>query len=286
MNRRLIVAALAFGVWVSLQGCSGLIASQTGKMADSLSSAIYNSDDIESVGQAIPTFLVLIDGMIESSPDNADLLVTGAQLNDAYAGVFVEDAQRAQKLSSKSMDYAWRAMCAHDKAYCDWPELGHEEFKVAVAGLDAKDLPYAYTLGVSWLNWIRNNSDDWNALAQLARPEQVLNQVLVLDDEYENGMAHLYVGALATLLPPALGGKPEEGRRHFERAIEISQERNMMAKVVFAEQYARLVFDRELHHQLLTEVVDGDPDIEGYVLLNTVAQQEAHRLLADEAEYF
>ena len=73
---------------------------------------------------------------------------------------------------------------------------------------------------------------------------------------------------------------------HFERAIEISNGHNMMAKVVYASQYARMMFDQELHHRLLTEVIDGDPNMPGYVLINTVAQQEAAVLLADEAEYF
>ena len=32
-----------------------------------------------------------------------------------------------------------------------------------------------------------------------------------------------------------------------------------MAKVIYAEQYAKLVFDKELHDRLLTEVVNADP---------------------------
>ena len=99
---------LLVALLISLQGCSSLISSQTSKMADDLSSAIYNNNDIESVGQALPTFLLLIDGMIESSPESEDLLKTGAQLNDAYAGVFVAEADRRSKLSAKSLDYAWR----------------------------------------------------------------------------------------------------------------------------------------------------------------------------------
>ncbi len=277
---------LLVALLISLQGCSSLISSQTSKMADDLSSAIYNNNDIESVGQALPTFLVLIDGMIESSPESEDLLKTGAQLNDAYAGVFVAEADRRSKLSAKSLDYAWRSMCAYEEDFCDWRQMDYDSFDQAVAELEEDDLPYAYTLAVSWLNWIRANSEDWNAVAELPRSERILKQVVALDDDYDNGMAHLYLGGIATLLPPALGGKPEQGKMHFERAIEISNGHNMMAKVVYASQYARMMFDQELHHRLLTEVIDGDPNMPGYVLINTVAQQEAAVLLADEAEYF
>jgi hypothetical protein len=234
-------------------GCSSLIASQASKLGDDISSAIYNSNDVASVGQAIPTFLVLVDSMIESNPEDADLLKTGAGLNDAYAGVFVPEAQRRSNFSAKSLDYAWRAVCSREEAYCAWKSMDFNEFDKAVEQLKRRDLPYAYTLAVSWLNWIRANGDNWSAVASLPRPERILQQVVALDDTYENGMAHLYLGGIATLLP---------------------------------RQYARLVFDQELHNRLLTEVLAGDPDVPGYVLINTVAQEEATALLAEEAEYF
>ncbi len=285
MRYCLVIALLVIGLLPAM-GCSTLIASQASKLGDDISSAIYNSNDVASVGQAIPTFLVLIDSMIESNPDDADLLKTGASLNDAYAGVFVSEPERRSKLSVKSLDYAWRSICAHKEEYCAWQSLDFADFDSKVEQLKPQDIPYAYTLAVSWLNWIRANSDDWNAVAQLPRSERILQQVVKLDDTYDNGMAHLYLGGIATLLPPALGGKPEQGKLHFERAIEISDGQNMMAKVVYARQYARLVFDQELHHRLLSEVLAGDPNVRGYVLINTVAQEEAAVLLADEADYF
>lgn len=286
MFRALSTGICLLALLSSLQGCSSLIANQTASMADDLSTAIYNSNDVDSVGQAIPTFLLVMDSMVEGNPESAQLLKTAAQLNDAYAGVFVPEPERQAKISQKSLDYAWRALCAHDKSTCNWPELDYSSFEGELGRLNKKDLPYVYTLAVSWLNWIRAHSDDWNAIAELPRSELLLRQVVALDDSYENGMAHLYLGGIATLLPPALGGKPEVGRAHFERAIEISDDNNMMAKVVYAQQYARMMFDQELHHRLLTEVVTGDPNVPGYVLINTVAQEQATALLASESDYF
>lgn len=268
------------------QGCSSVISSQVSGLTDGISTAIYNNDDVESVGTAIPTFLVLIDSMIETDPESGPLLKSGAQLNDAYAGVFVAEEQRRSRFSNKSLAYAQRAMCSQMADSCQWRDMPFEAFDQSVAELDEDELDYAYTLAVSWLNWIRVHSDDWNAVAELPRSERILQQVIALQEDYDDGMAHLYLGGIATLLPPALGGKPEQGRAHFERAIELSGGDNMMAKVVFAQQYARLVFDQELHHRLLTEVVEGNPNVPNYVLINTVAQREAAVLLADEADYF
>jgi hypothetical protein len=119
-------------------------------------------------------------------------------------------------------------------------EIDFQAFEVAIAEKDAKDLPVLYALGAAWASWIEAHKDDWNAVAELSRIEVIMQRVVDLDESYQGGGAHLYLGVMATLLPPALGGKPELGRNHFERAIEISEENNLMAKVIYARQYARL----------------------------------------------
>ena len=59
-----------------------------------------------------------------------------------------------------------------------------------------------------------------------------------------------------------------------------------MTKVLLAKEYARMVFDRELHDRLLQEVVNADPNVSGRVLLNSMAQAQARILLAESDEYF
>jgi hypothetical protein len=114
----------------------------------------------------------------------------------------------------------------------------------------------------------------------------LLQRVLVLDEAHEHGGAHLYLGVLDTLAPPALGGRPEEGRGHFERAWVLSNERHLTAKVLLAERYARMLFNRELHDKVLQEVLEADPEAPGLTLANTVAQAQARALLADADNYF
>jgi hypothetical protein len=59
-----------------------------------------------------------------------------------------------------------------------------------------------------------------------------------------------------------------------------------MAKVIYAQQYARMVYDRELHDRLLTEVLAADPQVPDMVLQNTLAQERALALLASADAYF
>ena len=271
---------------LAISGCAGLISSQVDSLANSLSAAIYNNNDIESVGQAIPTFLILIDGLIDTSPHNETMLRAGAQLNDAYAAGFVSQIERKKKLTDKSLAFAKAALCANDDDFCDLAELPHQDFLKQLSTSDENNIDYIYTLGVSWLSWIQAHSDDWLAITGLAKVEALLKRVVELDDSYENGSAHLYLGGIATLLPPALGGRPDEGKMHFDKAIEYSGGKNLMAKVAYAQMYARLVFDQELHDKLLNQVLIADPNQKNFVLMNTLAQREAKKLLAGSADYF
>jgi hypothetical protein len=94
------------------------------------------------------------------------------------------------------------------------------------------------------------------------------------------------MGILLTLRPPALGGKPEEAREHFEKAIAMSHGRDLSAKVEYARGYAKLLYERELHDRLLGEVLDADPYADGLTLSNVLAQQDARVLLTEADAYF
>ncbi len=110
--------------------------------------------------------------------------------------------------------------------------------------------------------------------------------MLEIEETYAEGQPHLYLGATNTLLPANLGGNPEQGRKHFERALELSQEKNLLVKVEFARRYARLVFDRRLHDRLLQETLNADPEVPGLTLSNVMAQQQAQSLLDTSEDYF
>jgi len=147
-------------------------------------------------------------------------------------------------------------------------------------------VPAAFACAGAWATWIRSNREDWSAVADKARVEALIRRVVELDPSYRAGTPYLYLGVLETLLPAALGGHPEEGRRHFERAIELSGGRDLMAKVLLASEYARMVFDRELHDRLCREVLEASPEAPGLTLNNALAQERARQLLDSSSEYF
>jgi hypothetical protein len=267
-------------------GCSTVVSSATGNLADSLSSAVLDQNDVETVRQGAPAFLLLVDGLIADSPKNEDLLLAGASLYSSYAGAFVGDPERAARLSVKGRDYGWRALCRSDKKACGIWSAPYDEFEPVINGMGRKQVPVLYESGAAWATWIQTHRDDWDAIADKARVDLMMQRVVTLDDSYREGAAHLYLGILATLLPEAMGGHPEEGRAEFERVIELSGGRNLMAKVLLAKTYARMTFDRELHDRLCREVLDADPVAPDLTLINTLAQEEATLMLETSEDYF
>lgn len=263
-----------------LQGCA------VARLGDSLSYGVLDNEDLTLVGEALPTYLLMVDGMIINWPESESFLRTGASLYSAYAGIYVVEPERAERLTAKALGYALRAACIRDDDWCDVRSLPIDRLEELLEETDEDDVPMLYTLGSTWVGYIQQHSSDWNAVAELGRVNALMQRVVELDEGYEYGQAHMYLGALNSILPASLGGNPELAKQHFEKAVELSDGRNLLAKTLYAERYGRLVFDRDLHDRLLQEVLAADPGEHGLTLQNHFARQQAAQLLESSAEYF
>jgi len=278
INLRLL---LLLSLMIFTHGCS--IADQFSR---NLSAAVMENNDPQTVADGLPAYLLLLDSMIIDDPEDASMLRSAASLTSAYAGIFVKDTDRQKRLADKALNYAAKAICLHDERACKLTQQNFNDVKQLLITLDKDDLRMLYTFGAAWASWIQVNHDDWNAIAKIAQVKLIMSTVLQLDETFENSGAHLYMGVLNSLLPTALGGKPEIGKQHFEKAIDLSNNTNLMAKVLYAQHYARLIFDKQLHDKLLTEVLQAKAKAPGLTLINTLAQQQARELLNSSAEYF
>lgn len=277
---------IAYSLIIFTMGCSSLIAAKGEKFGQDFSSAIMESDDPIYIQQALPAYLLLLDSLVKNPEPPIMLLKASADLHSAYAGAFVVEPIRSKGFHQKALNYALRALCLEHKDLCEVKSLSIEQLTPILNKTTIDDVSILYTVATTWAGWIQANSDDWTAIGDLARVKMILDRILQLDDTYQQGSVHLYLGVLATILSPTLGGQPEVGKQHFDKAWDLSKQQNLMVKVYYAKNYARILFDRELHDKLLNEVLSADPHAGNLTLMNVLAQQQAKNLLQSADDYF
>ena len=269
-----------------MTGCASVASNAAAGLADNLSTSILNQEDPELVREGIPTFLLLLDSMVESAPEDPRTLGTAALLYAAYGTTFISDPARARVLTARARDYGTAALCADEREACELNGLPFDEYERIILAIEPGASGSLYSYCVGSLAFIRANSDDWNALADLPKIEVALTHLLTLDPGDDASSINMYLGILNSLRPPALGGDPERGRQFFETSIELSGGKDLGVKVEYARGYARLVYDRELHDRLLNEVLSSEVKQPGLTLINSLAQEQARELLASADEYF
>lgn len=271
---------------VLISGCAVIVKKAGNSFSGSLTEVILNHNDLATVREAMPAYMLLMDSFIRRHPESVQTYTTAATLYSAYAGLIpADDEARAERLSDKAMDYAFKALCLEEEGLCQVNDMPFETYETRLedASLDTSLL---FTVASTWAGWVQTNKSDWNAVAQLPKAKAMMEKVLQQDETYSDGQGHMYMGVLESLVPPAAGGDLEKAKRHFEKASTIADGENLMAKVLYAKNYARMMFDKELHQKLLNEVLEADPEAENLTLMNMAAQKRAEKLQESAQDYF
>lgn len=100
-NRGTVLAWPVFLLMVLLMlpACSRVVSNSASDMTDNLAQAIANNNDPDTVRAGGPAYLLMLDGMVHRDPENEDLLIRAAALYSAYGEAFVDDPDRARRLS-------------------------------------------------------------------------------------------------------------------------------------------------------------------------------------------
>ena len=238
--------------------------------------------DLELVCEGAPAYLLMIDSMIASSPDNKNLLRTGTQSYSAYATALSEcgtSDQRIAVITDKAHLYGSRLL----NQFLPMEKMNGEEFDRILANLDKDDLPFVFWGTFGWISWVQSQNGSPAAMADLVIIEKIMSRLLELDETFEGGSIHLFFGGYHAAKPALLGGKPDLSKMHFEKALVLSKRRFLLIQTTYAATLARQTMDKELHDRLLKEVIsfplDSAPE---FALTNRIAVKRAHRLLKDD----
>lgn len=288
MKRIATIAAVSLCV-LALTACGGLVRRATRPVVDNLSLAIQKQSDPDLVRDGAPAYLLLIDGMVEGSPNDPETLLAAAKLYSAYTSGFVagDDGDRATLLARRARDYAFRAAGLTKPRFAALHDKPYTQFEPVAQDFGAGDEELLFAVITTWAGVIQAESGNFDRLADLAKVDLLTRRLLELDETYYYGAPHLALGLLNSLLPPMLGGKPEVAREHFEKALEIGDGKFLPAYVMYAENYAKKSFDKKLYTELLSHVLATPPDVvPELTLVNTLAQRQAKIGLAGADEFF
>ncbi len=265
-------------------GCTSMIVKP---LLDPLELSLQKQTDLELIKDGAPSLLLLLDGLIANDPENKNLLMAATKAYGAYAATLYEanEVERAVNMSQKAKTYGI-TLLNQLPGLKNFKDLTFEECCNAIDKIKKRHVGPLFWGAYGWAVWVRYQNGSPAAMADLPLIEYIMLRVVALDDSYYYGGAHIFLGAYYSSRPPMYGGKPEESRIHFERALVISNRKFLLVQVAYAETYARMVFDKKLYQDLLNEVLEQPVEDNEMASSNTLAQVMAKKLLDNADEYF
>ncbi len=286
-------------------GCSfkKMTAGMTVSVAKDASVGLEQESDYELAEAAGPGNLKFIEGLYFIVPDNPDLLEMLARGYASLSFAFLEDrasearANGDEKLSDKLTEravglyergarYGMKLLGMKRGFDAAWEKGGAAlEQKLVEFGKD--EAGALFWTAYAWVGAINLAQDRVENLVMLPKVVQLLNRVVVVDEAYLFGTAHIVLGGYHMSLPKLLGGKPEKAKEHFEKGIAISGGKALLGKVLYAHLYAARTNDRPLFDKLIKEIEEASlDDLPGARLSNVIAKRKAARLKKRTEELF
>ncbi len=304
-----VVAAVTASV--ALGGCDmgKLTVGTTAKVLVRAQPSLKMESDYEMAARAIPGALKTIEGFWVVDPSNTKLRNILTEGYCQYGTGFVEDefeqatnrkdfeaqeyhAARATKMFMRCMNYALMGLGKkwQDNLFTADVDTVTKMVKGVGKGQRTSLMWTAVALGSA----INMNKDRVEMISHLDTVGMLLRRVIELDDAGARpsdkalaAMPHLALGLMLSARSEALGGDLAGAKASFERAMEISEHKFLLAYVYFARKYAVMKQDRKLFHDTLVKVLTTEPSIwPEQRLANEIAHRRARRYLQMEKELF
>jgi hypothetical protein len=299
-RRRALLAGIALAP--AFAGCdmTRFTARSTAGLFERAAPAFEEQGDYEFARQAAPASIMQLEGVLLIEPEDERLLLATARAWTSYAFGFIEDdlelaenrgdlegadhqRARARRMYLHARDLGRRLLKQRaddtEQAFAAGPDRLREFLARELR--DRDDAPALFWTGYAWGAAIDISRDDPALVADLSLAKTLVERSVELDETYYEAAGHTFLGYSAAILGRTLGGDPEGGRRHFERALALTRRKALMAQLNYARSYAVQTQNRTLFSALLREVVQASPDLNPRARLpNEVARRRAARLLA------
>ncbi len=278
----LLIAAFLF-VNCSIQK---IAVNATSSIIDNTLTAIYEESDRKLAQDSIAGFLKMLEGLLKSDPDNRKLLRRAVEGYTGYTLGFVEDydEERAIVFYGRARDFG-RRLLSRDSSIKSALKSNLDEFELALQTRSRSDTPDLFWAANAWGSYIKTNPSDLSALADMGKVKVLMERILELDESYYFGGAHLFLGIVE--VEKGIAGNQQSAKEHFDRALEFSDGKFLLTKVLYARHYTVRTFDEKSFVTVLNEVLQTPGDVlPEYRLINEIAKEKARLYLAHKDEWF
>ncbi|MBD3237148.1 MAG: hypothetical protein GF330_10615 [Candidatus Eisenbacteria bacterium] len=285
----LAVALLATLLLVA--GCSKqrVVVSTMVPVIDGALTEAFSSGDVATAREAIPSQILLIRGLCRADSDRVETWTIVTQLYAAFALTFVEidDPPRAARLYREGMELGLAFLKRIDWFAEAW-RRGPDALRAEIAQRHPTDLAPIMMWSAACLGkHVLGNLDRPREMADLPYAHVLADAAIRLDPGYFYGMPHALKGVMHASTPLGLGGDLEAAAEQFALARQYAGEQFIFHDVLFARHYCVTALDEACFVQTLERVLATPPECCRQVrLINLVAQQHAHALLAEREALF
>lgn len=279
-----------------LSGCS-LKRAAVNLAGDAISGggrAYSSDDDPDFIREALPFGIKVSESLLEESPEHRGLLASVAKGYAVYAYLLQNQAdrieaadlskakalrRRAHRFYLRSRDYALRGI-GIDSRSADLFLTVANRIPKATKG----DAPFLYWAAVSWAGALSAAKDDLMLLSELPLSGMMAERILQIDEAYEGGAAHEF---LITYEGSRPGGRAGAARRHYQKALELSEGRRSSVHLALAEAVAVREQNAREFRSLVNAALAIDPERYPELrLANTIARTRADWLLNHMSDVF
>ncbi len=263
-------------------------------LSEGPASTFAQDDDPELVGDALPFALKVMEGVRDGAPDHKGIHLALASGFAQYAYAFVQ--LKAEAIEGKDFDEAVRLKARAAKlflrahrygmrgleiAHPSFEKKSAEDLPRALSETEKEDVPLLYWTGLSLAAHANVNRASTDAIASLPTAVAMLQRALELDETFDKGAIHEFFITYSAMTGKNQGGGEEQARRHFRRAVELSNGKKASPYIALAESVSVARQDRKEFLSLLDMALAIDPEsAPEFKLANTLMQEKALRLKA------
>jgi hypothetical protein len=279
----------------------------TSKVLERAQPGLQMESDYEMARQAIPGALKTVEGFWVVDPENKRLIKILTEGYCQYGTAFVEDdwevakfkkdvemveyhSNRASNIFTRCLNYALKSLGS------EWQKdiFGDVD---TVKKLVAKTGPERRTpmmfAGMALGSIINHNLTRIEMIGYLSNVQIIMERVIELDKKnppelkQHAALPYIALGMLHSARPAALGGDPVQAKAAFEKALELTDQKFLLARTLLGYRVGKQTNDRKFFHAQMKKVLETPPSVwPEQRLANEVAHRKARRYLSKEKELF